>query len=93
MITLKVIKTSIFEVDGQPAVNYVAAYKGNVFNVSSLSFEADDLILDAATKTLKIKCDVEVHKTPYVKDLTTGEIAMGFSLKEKMDLAVANWKN
>lgn len=91
MITLKLIKSSAFAIEGVSHTNFVAAYKAQVFNVSTLNFDAEDLVIDDVAKTVKIKADVEIHKAPYCKDFTTGEMAMGFQLKPKMDLSVATW--
>lgn len=58
MLTVKIIKKTEFETkDKQKGITYTGAYRGRVFGISTLSFEAADLRVEK--DNLVITTDVE----------------------------------
>ncbi len=68
-------------------VNHVVAYKGRVFNLSSLNFEPKDIKVDNGVLTLNAEC--EVLREDYTNGL--GERVAGFKIMPKMDLVLSSF--
>ena len=85
MATFKIVKTSTFDVDGVTHKHYSCAYKGRVFGVNTLRFEASDITVKDNILTLNI--DVEVLVETGVNQL--GESTKYLTLVPKCDFAVA----
>jgi hypothetical protein len=89
-MNVKLIKSKDFVFNDENNVEqkgtvHTVAYKGTVFNVSSLDFE--DKELSIKDKVLTIGTKVEVHREPYMDSL--GNQAMGLKLKPASDLVIS----
>lgn len=79
---LKIIKFKAFDKNNTKGTVYTVAYKGRVFNVSSLDFDAEQLVVK--DDVLTITCDVERISEPFTNEL--GQLVVGQKLKQRMDI-------
>lgn len=88
MPTFKIVKSKPFTFqDNGTAVTgtvYTLAHKGRVFNASTLSFDAADLV--DASGNLEVKCKVELIPEQYTNAL--GQLITGYKLMPIMDLTI-----
>jgi hypothetical protein len=88
-MNFKLIKSKAFTFDSAGVETkgtvYTVAYKGRVFNVSSLSFDADALSVKDGVLAIKGECDVVAES--YTNAI--GELVKGLKLMPKMDLVIS----
>lgn len=84
--TMKLIKTKAFQANGQDATHHVVAYKGRVFGVNSLRFEANDFKVDEKAKTLTLNVECEIIKRT---ESNLGETTTYLDIVPKLDLALS----
>jgi len=73
----------------QKGVVHTVAYKGRVFNVSSLDFEESELVVKG--DVLSINSKVEVERESYIDSF--GNKAMGLKLKPLLDLELSKFSS
>ena len=83
---LKIIKTKTFQANGQDATHHVVAYKGRVFGVNSLRFEAGDFKVDEKAKTLTLNVECEIVKRT---ESNLGETTIYLDIVPKLDLTLS----
>lgn len=89
-IKLKVIKKKAFTAKGEDHTHYSAAYKGRIFGVSTLRFDADDITFNEAESTITIGCEVDVLKNVNTDPLD-GKISTFLDLVPKSGLILADF--
>jgi len=85
---LKIIKFKAFDTNGVKGVNYTCAYKGRVFNVSSLPFEEGDLVANKENTVLDIKCHVDAVQGTY---MSPEGLKPSVHLMPKLDLVLTSF--
>jgi hypothetical protein len=81
--TFKLIKSSPFEFEGTKHNNYIVAYQGRVFQISTLNWEASDL--DVTANSLKVLKPLEVVKKESIDPVTECKV-IRLSILPKCDL-------
>lgn len=87
-VKLKLIKSKAFEAKGVNHTHYTAAYKGRVFGVSTMRFDAEDI--EVKDDVITIKTEVEVLKNT-VNDSLDGTSTTYLDLVPKSGLVLAEF--
>ncbi len=85
----RVIKSKAFDTEGVKGVSYTVAHKGRAINVSTLSFEKDDITEEKDGEKIthiNVKGELALRKSPYTNEL--GDSVDGLKLVPKMDLQI-----
>ena len=83
---LKIIKSKKFKVQDNDHTHYSVAYKGRVFGVNSLRFEAGDFKVDEKAKTLTLNVECEIVKRT---ESNLGETTIYLDIVPKLDLTLS----
>ena len=91
-MVFKIIKQKSFsftnsEDVAETGIAYTLAYKGRVFQASTLNFENNELKADG--NKLTISGDIDAVKAPYVNSL--GETVNGVKLMPKLDMVLSDF--
>lgn len=91
-MNFKLIKTKEFSFTNAQgaeikASNHIVAYKGRVFNLSTLNFEDKDFTITGDVLKLNVECDIV--RENYTNNL--GELQTGLKVMPKMDLVLSSF--